>query len=200
MFHCFRHALVLLIALPVLSRAALLDFEELQDQEVVTTQYSASGVTFNSFLALQSGAIGGSLNESEFPPYSDFTIIAGTSNLSEILFSRRLLSFSAYFTYTGPITVTAFDGNAIISSASSQFGTNLAFSGDPGSSPNELFSLNLPTGADRIAISADGIDYTLDNLNFVLADPAASVPEPSALLLTGGGFALLIRRSRHRRN
>lgn len=121
-----------------------------------------------------------------------------------ITFGVLVSAFSGRFTYSynvgclglgcGGITIQAFNGaNNPLVTAQSFFASNLALSGDPGSSPNELFQFfwfNAP-GISRVTITADpaGGSFTLDDLTY---EPmAAGVPEPASWVLVAAGLAMV---------
>ena len=161
------------------SAATIINFDGLSDSEIVTNQFA--GLTFANATALTAGV---SLNEFEFPPRSDFNVVTDDGGAISILFSSPVLSVSGYFTYLRSLTFTAFDSGANqVGQTTSLFGSNLALSGDPGSSPNELLALSFAGGISRITISGDplGGSFVLDD---VTVEPlATTVPEPSSALL-----------------
>jgi hypothetical protein len=73
----------------------------------------------------------------------------------------------------------------------SAFSSNLALSGDPGSSPNELLALNFPAGISSVTIAGDpaGSSLVLDDLTY---QPSSNnTPEPKSIFLfLTGAFAL----------
>lgn len=166
------------------------DFEGLTDGQAVTNQLP--GVLFGHALALTAGL---SLNEFEAPPHSGTTVIGDDGGVLSIQFATDVSSVAGYFTYISPLTLEAFDAsNNLLGSVVSQFGNNLALSGDPGSAANELLLFNGP-GIARIVITGlpDGNSFVLDDLTI---DAATNVPEPASLvlLLTGLGALLAHRR------
>lgn len=153
------------------------DFESFGDGTLITTQIP--GLTFSNATVITAGI---SLNEFEFPPRSGTNVIFDDGGPITISFSATLpvLSFSAYFTYLTPLTLMAFDlSNNPMALASSLFASNLALSGDPGSSPNELLQLGFNSGISKIVITGDnlGSSFTLDDLT------VTTVPEPSSIIL-----------------
>ena len=157
--------------------AVTLDFEGLTDLESVTSQFT--GLTFEKTVALVSGAVGGSLNEIDFPPHSGVTVVADDSGAITITFDSPVASVSGFFTYSAALTLTAFDALlATVDTTTSAFGANTASGGDGGSSPNELLSVDAVSGITSLKIeTADGGSVVLDDLTFV---PLA-VPEPRML-------------------
>jgi hypothetical protein len=179
--------------------AATLGFEGLADGTSVTSQYP--GLTFSNATVLTADI---SLNEFEFPPHSGANVVADLGGPISIDFGTAVSSVSAYFTYTVPLTLTAFNVlNEVVSTAHSQFANNLAClagppcSGDAGSSPNELMIVSSAGGIARVVMMAgpDGSSFAFDDLSYIPAGPA--VPEPRQ---AGPIFvALLVMAARVRR-
>jgi len=109
-------------------------------------------------------------------------------------FSLPVLFASGFFTYTVPITVSAFDAGAmLLGSVTSAFSSNLALSDDAGSSPNELLSLTGLGNITKVTITGDpaGSSLVVDNLQF------GTVPEPTTFLLLSSGLLLLFWSRRY---
>ena len=119
--------LVCMISAPALANVVI-DFEGLNDQDVVTTQFP--GLVFSNTLALTAGFVGGSLNELENPPRSGVTVITDAGGPISIQFLNPISNFGGYFTYAVPLAVSAFDqiGNPL-GSQNSLFSNNQALSG-----------------------------------------------------------------------
>jgi hypothetical protein len=165
-----------------------IDFEGYSDGDSVGS--SIPGFVFFNATVLSSGV---SLNQFEFPPHSGINVVFDDGGPLTIDFGFLVSSFSAYFTYAEPLTLGAFDASSnLVASAFSSFGSNLALSGDPGSSPNELLQLTDSTGFNSVAITGDpaGGSFVMDDVSVSAAAAATQVPEPSslALLLLGIGF------------
>jgi hypothetical protein len=180
---------VALFTSPVLSHAGpiTISFDDLAEGAAVTTQYS--GVTFSNATVLTAGI---SLNEFEFPPNSDPNVVFDDGGAIGLLFAMPTASFSGYFTYSVPLTLYAYDAsNTLLTSITSAYFSNLALSGDPGSTPNEFLQVVSAQGISRVVIEGDvlGGSFTVDDLT------ATSVPEPGSLmLLAAGGVALALKR------
>lgn len=162
--------------------AYTIDFESLSDSEVVSTQYTELGVTFSNATALTAGI---SLNEFEFPPHSGSIIVFDDGGPMTLTFSIPMLDFEAYFTYAVPLILSFYDAsNNMEDTIASAFSSNIALSGDPGSSPNELIEFAWASGISSIIIEGDplGGSFTMDDLT------ATPVPEPGTLFLLGSGL------------
>ena len=139
---------------------------------------------------LQAGV---SLNDFEFPPHSPSNVVFDDGGALTIAFDTPQASVGGFFTYATQLTMTAFDGGGVaFGVVMSQFGSNLALSGDAGSVPNELLSLAFP-GIRFVTIAGDaaGGSFVLDDLTSTAQAPAA-VPEPASASLLAIGLAMLL--------
>ena len=175
--------MVFLIAGHSTAHATVVGFEELTDGTAVRDFYQASGgVTFDLATAIASGL---SLNDLEFPPHGGGNVAYDNTGPVSIFFANPVRSVFAYFTYSVPIELLAYDemGNLLQTLASS-FNNNTTLSGDAMSSPNELlgFSFTNSTIA-TLTIQGDpgGSSFVFDDLTFA---SSLAVPEPSSLALT----------------
>jgi hypothetical protein len=167
------------------SAATIITFEGLADSTLVGATYSGLGVTFTNATAITAGI---TLNAVVQPPHSGVNVAANVQGGPiTILFASPQSMVGAYFTYPDGLFFSAFDSsNNFLGSVSGAFGSNMAFVGDPGSSPNEFLSLSI-AGISSITISGGGT-FTMDDLTFT--GSASSVPESGTwlLLLTGVGL------------
>ncbi|MHC1743304.1 MAG: PEP-CTERM sorting domain-containing protein [Syntrophobacteraceae bacterium] len=169
---------------PRLSFGITIDFETLTDSDVVTNQFADQGVTFTNATVLTAGI---SLNELEFPPTSGFSVVFDDGGPMTLTFSVPFLDVGGFFTYIAPLSLSAFDPfGALVESVTSAFSSNLALSGDLGSSPNELLQIAGvgPIGSLRIEGDLLGSSFTMDDFQ-----GTTPVPEPATLLLLGSGLA-----------
>lgn len=188
----------LLCCLHLQASSITLDFENLTDLEAVDSQFE--GLSFQNAIALATGI---SLNELEFPPRSGSVVISDDGAPITILFSSPVPSVSGSFTYTTPLTLTAFDAaNQQVAQAISAFGNNLAClagppcSGDLASSPNELLGVTFASGIFSLTIVGDrlGGSFALDDL---VLGAAETIPEPPSIylsLIALGALFMLRRR------
>ncbi len=180
------------IANPV--NAATINFDNLADSTSVTNQFS--GLSFQNATILTSGI---SLNEFEFPPHSGDNVVFDDNGPLTIAFTTPVISVDGYLTYLTTLNLDAYDlSNTLVTSISSAFFSNLALSGDTGSSPNELLSLSYVGGISRLVITGDtlGSSFTLDDLTVSYRDESP-IPEPGSLaLFCIGAFSLRLRHSR----
>jgi hypothetical protein len=170
----------------------MLGFDALFDGEPVTNQFAS--VSLQHATVLSAGV---SLNEFEFPPHSGNNVVFDDGGPIVIDFGFAARDVSAYFTYAADLTVTAFDQSLNpLEIASSAFSSNLAMSGDTGSTPNELISVASPE-VWRLVIQGDplGGSFTMDDLAF---NAAASAPVPPTMALVLPGIALISRLQRRR--
>jgi hypothetical protein len=172
-----------------------IDFDTLSDGEVVTNQFPL--VTFTGATVLTAGI---SLNEFEFPPKSGANVVFDAAPI-EIVFTNPIFKFWAYFTYLGPIELSAKSvGGATVATATSIFDSNLAISGDLGSMPNELLELESLSGIKSVRIAGlpEGGSFVMDDVSFEAFAGRLDVPEPysGTLVLLGLAGAFVRRRSR----
>jgi len=191
---CFATILCVCLGAPLEVSADVIDFESLADSQSVTNQFV--GLTFLNTVALSAG-IG--LNEFEFPPRSGINVVLDDGGAISISFASAVAGVGGYFTYLTPVTLAAYDSsNQLLGSVSSAFSSNVALSGDGGSSPNEFLQL-LGSEISSVTISGDpqGFSFTLDDLT---VKPARdTVPEPAILSLVLMGGAGIARRASTRR-
>jgi hypothetical protein len=185
---CAVALLLLAAAVPLAAGSITLDFEGFPDSTILTTQYP--GVTFTNAIILSAGI---SLNEFEFPPHSGVNAASDNNGPLSIAFATPIESFSAYFTYAESLTLDAFDAtDSLVASALSAFSSNMALSGDPGSSPNEFLEVSFTGGISSVTITGDplGGSFAMDDATYTTA--GTTVPEPGSLsLLVVGTTALL---------
>ena len=132
-----------------------------------------------------------SLNELEAPPLSGVNVISDIGGPMRIDLVNPIASLGGFFTYATMLSFKAFDASDnLLGEVSSAFASNLALSGDAGSSPNEFLQLAFPNMA-YVTITGDvaGSSFVADDL---VVDPL--VPEPSLLALTLLGAAACWRR------
>lgn len=186
-------ALCALLGLP-LAQATVIDFDSLLDGDTVTTQFA--GLTFQNTLVLTAGV---SLNEFDFPPKSGLNVVFDGGGPIIISFISPMASVSGYFTYMSALSFLAFDSiGTQIAAVNSAFSSNLALSGDFGSTANEFLQVTSATGIASVSISGDpaGGSFTLDNLTFTQAS-SNPVSEPATLALLPIGLAAIgLRRRR----
>lgn len=172
------------------------DFEEFADSNAVTSLAAPLGVTLtlSNAAALTAGI---SLNDFDFPPTSGTNVLFDSGGAISIGFSSAVSSLAGFFTYTAPVTITAFLGGSAIGSVSSVFTQNFVSSGN---APNELLQLTGLGLFDEVLIAGDALggSFTLDDLTVDVPEPTARVPEPGTLGLVTLGAALLLRRNRPR--
>jgi hypothetical protein len=173
------------------------NFDSFADLTTLTNQIA--GLTFIDATVLTSGAVGGSLNEFDFPPLSGDNVIFDSDGPMRIDFDSPVFGFGGYFTYLAPVTLTAFGAGGVPLGFVSSLGTtNVASSSTPG--PNELLQF-FATDISYVTITGDtlGGSFTLDD---AFIEPAnggpAPVPEPTTLVLLGSGVALASLRRRSR--
>lgn len=189
----FAMAIMLLcaVASPLYSNQVTINFEGFADGTAITTQYT--GLVFSNATI---GTAGVSLNEFEFPPHSGVNVVFDNGGPISIVFSDAVSSFDAFFTYSVPLTLDAFDSsNTLIASANSLFSNNEGLSGVPGSSPNELLQVGSSSGISSVEILGDpsGGSFTMDDVTYT-----PSVPEPSSVILALAGCSMLVAFSRRR--
>lgn len=164
------------------------------------------GLSFTNAFVLTSGAVGGLLNEFEFPPQSGVNVVSDDLGPLEISFTSLVYNLSGYFWYNTALTLTAFDAaGEIIGSVSSALTSH--FGSDDPLALAELLGFSSAVGISSIIIAGDpgGFSFTLDDFTYD-TDPASggpppshSVPEPATLtmfLLGGAGLFASRRRAK----
>ena len=144
------------------------------------------GVTFTNATVLTSGSIGGSLNEIDFPPVSDFNVAVDDGGQMILDFSTPIVSFAGFFTYNTQLTLTAFNGVNVVDTTPSGVVPNLG--------ANEQLSVAAAGGITRIVILGNtlGGSFAVDDIT---AETRVRVaPEPASMWLLGLGAAALVRR------
>mgnify|MGYP000853987511 CR=1 FL=1 len=170
------------------AEALTIDFETLADSESLGSQFA--GLSFSNAIALHAGL---SLNDVEFPPHSGSVVIADDGGPIGVSFANPVTQVGAHFTYASPVTLTAFDAlDQVLGSVTALHGSNLAQSGDAGSSPNELLQLAFAAGIARLTFAGDalGASFVLDDLSFT--PRAVAIPEPATALLAMIGLVGLL--------
>ena len=177
------------IVLAPWSAHATITFEGLPDGTSITTQYA--GLNFSNAIVFTAGGL---LNELEFPPHSGVNVASDNGGPINITFTSPVLSFSGYFTYSSPLTLTGFDtlNNSVVT-ANSAFSSNFVSSGN---SPNEFLQLAYAGGLSEVTIAGDpaGGSFVVDDINFAVAAPDTG----STVMLMGIGLAGIgwLRRTR----
>ncbi len=164
------------------TEALTINFEGLDDSTPLINQYSSLGVTFSNATVITAGI---TLNEFEFPPRSGSNVVFDDGGPMALAFSTPMANFGAYFTYLAPLTLSFYDAlNNLEGTVSSTFFSNMALSGDIGSSPNEFLTFAWAAGISSVVIAGDpvGGSFTMDDVS------ATPVPEPGTLLLLGSGL------------
>ena len=170
--------------------ANTINFDGLADMQVVGSNFQ--GLTFSDTLALQAGI---SLNGLEFPPHSGDIAVTNTAGSLTIKFDDLITNFNAYFTYSNPLSIFAYDSNSmLIGSIQSTYNNNLALSGDTGSHPNDLLSFSADE-IKSILVSSSGATsfaFLMDDVSYTSAPPPiSSVPLPNSFVLILSTFAIL---------
>ena len=189
-----KYLLCLVMLVAQSSRAALINFEGPEDGTVIDLGLYP-GLNFtNASIVL--AAI--TLNDFDFPPKSGVNVAFDSGGAIGIVFSDPILSFSGYFTYVAPLTLSFYSGSsALLGTVTSAYGINTGGDGAVGSSPNEFLSYTNAAGIKSVVILGDaaGNSFVLDDLNY--ATPTASgVPEPGTMLTALGAFLILTLRRR----
>jgi len=173
------------LASPLCSNEITVNFEGFADGTSITTQYTR--LTFSNATIATSGV---SLDEFEFPPKSGANVVFDNGGPITIDFSSAVSSFDAFFTYSVPLTLDAFNSsNTLVTSANSLFSGNERLSGVPGSSPNERIQVSSSGGISSVEIlgAPSGGSFAMDDVTYT-----TSIPEPSSLILALAGSAVLI--------
>jgi|HubBroStandDraft_4_1064222.scaffolds.fasta_scaffold166684_2 hypothetical protein len=184
--------LVCLFAPPAHADSVTIDFENLSDSTIVGSNYASQGVIFTGAVVLSAGI---SLNDADFPPHSGTNVAVDALGPMTLTFTTPISSFSGFFTYLEPVTITAFGAaDQVLGSATSMFAENFVSSGNP---PNELLQIGALSSIDSLTIVGDpgGSSFTVDDIAFTQTS-SSTVPEPATLALTGGGLIFMVAMRR----
>jgi hypothetical protein len=193
-------AVVFAVPSAVFASPVTINFDSLTEFDAVTNQFP--GLTFSNATVLTAGS---SLNDLELPPHSGQNVVFDDGGPMSILFDSPVFGLGGYFTYLEPLTLSAYDAsNNLIASISSSFLSNVALSGDVGSSPNEFLAFSSLAAISSLTITGDsaGGSFVLDDLTFdtTPSSPPSPTPEPTTLALLGTGLATMLGvRRRHGR-
>lgn len=186
---------LVLWAAPAAAVPITYDFEEFTDGDSVSALLAPLGatVTITNAAAITAGV---SLNDFDFPPVSGSNVIFDAGGAVSLAFSSAVSSFSGFFTYNAPVSVTAFLGGVQVGQALSAFSENYLSSGN---APNEFLELAGLGLFDSVVIAGDSLggSFVLDDMTIDVAE-RTSVPEPGTLSLVALGCAALLRRRRRR--
>jgi hypothetical protein len=169
---------------PLFADSVTINFEGFADGTLIATQYA--GLTFSNAVIARAEV---SLDEFEFPPHSGVNVVVDSGGPITIVFSSAVSSFDAFFTYSVPLTLDAFNSsNSLVASTNSLFSSNEGLSGVPGSSPNELMQVSVSGGISSVEIlgSPSGGSFTMDDVTYT-----TSVPEPGSLFLVLAGSSMI---------
>ncbi len=196
---------VFLLLAPAGAGALVIDFEGIDDGTAISSQYSGLGVRFSGPTAATAGI---SLNEFECPPHSGMNAALDSGGWIRIRFDSPVSGFGAYFTYSRPLALTFYDPlNKVLGTAHSRYSSNMALSGDPGSSPNEYLDFSsAPLAQVLIAVNFGGPLVMTEPVgtNYFAMDDVTigSVPEPQSIFLLAAVLPLILlyrAKSRRRR-
>lgn len=167
---------------PLAASSATITFDYYTDLQAINNQIA--GAIFANATVLTAGM---SLNELEFPPHSNPSVVFDDGGPITIVFNQPITSFFSYFTYSHSLSLTALGANGeVITTQGSLSSSNLAISGDAGSTPNEIIKILAPGGFTSLLIAGDpqGSSFVMDDVTF---ETLSSVPEaaPEWLLLSG---------------
>ena len=212
--HLFHNGRILALILsatllglvPSSSVALSLTFEGLTDGEAVQSQYALQGAVFNGAYAAISADQGGSLNQIDFPPTSNYTVVTNVplddalpiAGMMTVTFSTPLSRVEGYFAYSDTDPSASNGSNLVVSAYSFLNPTALvnqfSFSENLGS-PLLVQLSGLETIGSLKITGEDGSVFTLDDL---VGDKASglTVPEPDTLWLFLGGLVGLLRYRR----
>lgn len=183
-----------LLLAPCSAYATDINFEGISDSFLIEHMYAAQGVRFANAISLTAGF---SLNEIDYPPHSGVMVVGDTGAPMEMSFFSPVSAWSAWFTWSAPLTIDVYSDPYFTNLLGSIIttGSNLGFSQQVG-----LICLsNLTFQSIQILDSAPGSQgMIMDDLSFTPAGTQPPIPEPSTLVLLGTACAAALSRI-HRR-
>lgn len=192
-------ALLAWVAVAAQAAPTTIGFEDLNNLDFLASQYA--GLGFSGGSALASGAVGGDLNEIDFPPHGG-VVVGFSDSALRIDFTSAISQFSGYFTYTGGLRLSAFDGAGnLLRTVDAAFDNNTATGGDTGSFANELLSFSASDIRSIVieTLSTQGGAFVFDDLSFDTAPIVNGLPEPAGMSLGALATLAAVTASRRRR-
>jgi hypothetical protein len=181
----FTLAVLLLSLNPLEAQVTIQNFDGFADNTALTNQIP--GLTFTGGSVYTAGI---SLNDAQYPPHSGAGAVTNAAtNSVTITFATPIPIVRGYYTYSGALTVQAFNASAVqVASATSLYSNNTALNGAAGSTPNELITVYSAGGIASITItSAAGVNsFTLDDLSY------GAIPVPTISVPAMGGLVFLL--------
>ena len=169
-----------------------LDFEGIADGTILN---SLGTVTFTGAAIATAGE---TLNEYEVPPRSGNNAVLNLDPAMTLIFTDGVYFLSGYITYGSKVDIWIQNASGTLAHTRSLFDTNLAISGETGSTPNEFFSFRSTELITGLTLSADFANaFALDDVSFssIPLGTPSEVPLPGSLqLLLVGALSMLLAR------
>lgn len=181
----FAGLLAFSVSMEAQSSSTSITFDNFANGTAVNDQIG--GVTFSPALIASS-------NNSFYPPHSGNTVALGIVNGDNVLFTITFSSPAAtvggYFTYTGGVTMTAYDSGGNPVGSASAAGANIVGSGS--TPPNTHLQVSSGKGIAKITLISQvhGAGFALDDLTIspgLIAGPTCTLdhisPGPPVVLV-----------------
>jgi PEP-CTERM motif-containing protein len=183
-----------MVALCAPAPAAIFTFEDVAN--FTTTPFSVESGTTTANFASPQGSVFFVATTSEFSSLTGKVLVDddAASNELRILFSERIQTISLLFALNTPLIADSLSLSAFLDGTA--VGSTSATGTVPGGFTFPEGSLSFSGSVfDEVRLTSNALDFGIDNVDVT----PVPVPEPSSLLLAGGGVAVLLIRQKKRR-
>lgn len=159
----------------------VLNFESFGDGDIVGS--SIADLSFSGDVIATAGLL---LEEADFPPRSDVSVLVNVDSVIAVDFASPVFSVGAYVTHARPLVLAAYDqGSRLLGSVSTLFSTNTVLDGPTESQVNERLQVTSAVGIDRATFTcaSQGALFALDDFYYD-TEAAPPAPEPGTISIS----------------